>query len=158
MSEPTENSNPTLRSEEGQFPKPEDSVATNTENKQTGLHLREGGVYRRRDNLVATIQSSCYNKSLRGHLYICGAGLSYDEHGRYYWDVQEESIYDLIEEIDCTTQEEGRTTFSFKPTTPFLTTVDIINIGQYVNKIEELANKVGLDVEIRLTPSTKEGM
>jgi hypothetical protein len=68
------------------------------------------------------------------------------------------SPYDIVEKLDCTSQEEVQTTFSFKPITPFLTTVDIINIGQYINKIEELANKVGLDVEIRLTPSTKEGM
>jgi len=132
----------------------EDSTSTDTEVK-----LTQGSTYRRRDGSVATIcERSRHQGPFNGYLFIDADGSSYDEHGLWNWPKGTNSPYDIIEEIDCTTQEEGRTTFSFKPTTPFLTTVDIINIGQYINKIEELANKVGLDVEIRLTPSTKEGM
>lgn len=126
---------------------------------ETGIRLKKGGVYRRRDGSISAIYFGWRNNAFNTHLYIDKDDTSYDERGHFNWVTREPSIYDIVEEMgEEEDHDDDTSSTSTPPKTSFLTTVDILNIGQYVSQIEQLANKVGLDVEIRLTPSPKEGM
>jgi hypothetical protein len=122
------------------------------------IHLEIGGYYSNHAGDIVHIVSHHYSKE-SGYLYSDENNTTYDVFGRFNWATKEESQLDLVEEVPTTPEVESvdEPVLSTTVPTPFLTTEDIHRIAQYTDKIEQIVNKVGLDLEIRLIPSPKEG-
>ena len=90
-------------------------------------------------------------------------GLFWDEYGnlihpgelpdrRLLTEVLENGDEALIGYLVETTEEKPKGFLLFDNSRNYLTSTDIIQLAEYVNKIEMIANRVGLEVQVSLCP------
>lgn len=124
-----------------------------------GLH----GLYHTRDGQVVFIvkQEGEQFISDLGYVYRldgkCGPIL--DNHNDIVEDITADDLV-LTNHYVNTYTKVGKVespVVSFSEPKGYLSTVDLLKITDYVDKIERIANPVGLDVDVRLTLAAKEG-
>jgi len=130
-------------------------------NTTSSLSLKVGYRYSCLNGNVVTVVSSdegVFHCSDNLYRLIDGRLINEDLSNSGFEIVTDGGIPDTfeVEEIDTSIIFPSGFPFTLKPTKSFLSTVDIQNIANYIDKIEQIVNRIGLNVEMRIGPPKKE--